>query len=184
MNQKNEQRAFVGIKMTDEVAHECLKLQADLGNLPARFVPPKDLHLTLLPPWQMLDQHAVEERLKRALTNAKRFTLKLQRLEHGPNNMRPRLAWLACATDPALVALKKNLLHSFGIEDRVPFVPHVTIARYKKDSGPLMARSDIDRPVGFSMPVESIELFRSPHQEGAGYTVLASLPLPLDGVPH
>lgn len=51
-----------------------------LVDFPARFIPIEDIHLTLLPPWEMTDQELVEGKLRQALKPIKRFTLKFQRL--------------------------------------------------------------------------------------------------------
>lgn len=170
--------------MTDEIAQACVKLQADLGDLHARFIPPEDIHVTLLPPWEMTDQAYVEDQLRQALLHAKRFTLKLEHLAYGPNKMRPRLVWIEGAAVPEIISLKKELSKVFGVRDRVPFVPHVTIARLRKEDQEKLVHRPVERPISLSMPVESIELFASPHFGGRGYTVLASLPIPHDDISH
>ncbi len=182
-NKKSSKRAFVGIKVSDFIASECVKLQAGLGDLPARFIPPKDLHVTLLAPWEMVDQSVVTEKIHKAIQNTKRFTLNLVRLDYGPNTRRPRLAWIECFPAEQLIALKKELLREFGVEDRKTFRPHVTIARFKREVYKLLRKRPIDKPLELCMPVESVELFESPRIGGSGYTVLASLPLPLNEIP-
>src|SRR3989344_154674 len=107
------QRVFVGIKVSPEIAEACLKLQAELGNFPARFIPIEDIHLTLLPPWEMTDQELVENMLRHALKPIKRFTLKFQHLLLGPDSMRPKLIWIECEASEELIKLKKSLLTAF-----------------------------------------------------------------------
>lgn len=172
------QRVFVGIKISPEIAEACAKLQADLGNFPARFIPPEDLHLTLVPPWQMKDQKPVENTLRHALKPIKRFTLKFQRLLLGPNNTRPRFIWIECEASEELIKLKTSLMKSFHIPERVPFSPHITLARIPIQNMREARRRDIQRQLGLSMAVESVELFASVHKEGVGYRVLASMPIP------
>ncbi len=181
---QQSKRVFVGIKMSDEIAEALVALQADLADLPARFIPPEDIHLTLLPPREMTDEDYVLERLREALHHTKRFTLELLRLSYGPNNMHPWLLWVECAAVPEIILLKKELSRAFGIADPVSFLPHVTIARFKKEDQEKLTHAHVLRPLRLSMPVESVELFQSPREGGAGYTVLESLPIPLDGTPH
>ncbi len=177
------QRVFIGIKMSEEIADACVKLQADLADLPARFIPPEDIHLTLVPPWDESDIRFAEYTLQTTLFPAKCFTLELQRLSYGPDPMRPWLAWIECAASAELVALKKELMKAFGARDSVPFTPHVTIARFSEKDAEVLTHRPIDRSVRLSMRVDSVQFFSSPGKGGEGYTVLASLPLCEGGTP-
>ena len=177
---KQSKRVFVGIKMSDEIADECAKLQASLVDLPARFIPREDMHLTLLPPWEMTDQSFVEDRLREVLERAKRFTLKLERLSYGPNEREPRLAWIECAVTPEIVSLEKDLSRTFNVRDRFSFIPHVTLVRFRKEDKKKLLARPIEQAIALSMPVESVELFETPHLGGVGYTVLSSLLIPVD----
>lgn len=178
MNAGPLQRVFVGIKVTDEIAKACVKLQADLADLPARFIPPEDIHLTLLPPWEMEDQSLVEEKLRQAVQPVKRFVLRLKRLAYGPDNARPRLAWIECEASGELIKLKRSIFKAFGMAENVSFLPHITIARFSNKNGDLIKLRSIDRPLDLSMPAESVELFASKLGGATGYRVLASAPIP------
>ncbi|MDE1925180.1 MAG: RNA 2',3'-cyclic phosphodiesterase [Patescibacteria group bacterium] len=177
-------RVFIGIKLSEELSDAFVHLQAALGNLPGWFIPPEDIHLTLVPPFETRDLPFTKATLHTALQEVHRFKLRFLRLDWGPDKERPRLAWVECGATKELVSLKKKLLHVFGQKEKVPFVPHMTIARFRKTGAEEMARYPIARPVRFSMEVESIELFESPHKGGSGYRSLASIRLqPKDGVP-
>jgi 2'-5' RNA ligase len=175
---KASRRVFVGIKITDEIADTCLRVQAGLGDLPVEFIPPDDIHLTLLPPWEMTDQSYVEDTLRQALEPVKKFTLKFRRLAYGPDIMRPRLLWVECEQAEELVVLKKSLLKTFSVIDHVPFVPHITLARFSAEIADRIKHDPVDRPFRMSMPVDSVQLFSSPHQGGSGYQVVTSVPIP------
>lgn len=179
MNSKPSQRVFVGIKVSNEIAEACAKLQAEFGDLPARLIPPEDIHLTLLPPWKMTDQSFVEDALRQAIRSIKRFTLKFKHLAYGPDNMHPRLIWIECEASDELVKLEKEILKAFGKTEDGPFFPHVTIARLADKDMDVIGLRPIERPLALSMPVESIELFASPQGGETGYRALISLPIPL-----
>ncbi|MBI2098505.1 MAG: RNA 2',3'-cyclic phosphodiesterase [Candidatus Wildermuthbacteria bacterium] len=181
-NLKPSRRVYVGIKVTDEIAEACVKLQSDMADLPAKFIPPEDIHVTLLAPWDMVSQSFVEERLRKALRGMKRFTLKFERLAYGPSKMHPRLAWIQCTPSSETNALKKSLLAAFKTKESVPFVPHMTIARFTAKDEEKLTHRPIEKPLAWSMSVESVELFSSPHKGGAGYKVLSSFPIPFDGL--
>ena len=176
-------RVFVGIKASGLIASECVKLQAEFSDLPARFIPPKDLHVTLLAPWEMPDQSEVVEKIHKELQSTRRFTLKLNRLCYGPSVAKPKLAWIKCSPTKELIALHQELLRAFAFEERIAFKPHVTLARFKKEHREFLSQRPIDKPIALSMPVRSIELFQSPGIGGCGYTVLASLRIPLNKIP-
>ncbi len=175
------QRVFVGISMPQEITEECMNIQAELSDLSVLFIPPTDLHLTLLPPWEMINQSLIEEKIRIALRHTKRFSLHLEHLVFGPNTMKPRFIWILCSASAELIQLKKALLLAFHISDHIPFIPHLTLARLSQEDGKRLKHQPIKQPLKLSMPVTSVELFESPHQGGAGYKILASIPIPFHG---
>ncbi len=177
-------RVFVGIKLSDNLADSFVDLQSAFGELPGRFVPPEDIHLTLMPPIETRDLPFIKSELRRALSETHQFKLRFLRLEYGPGKEHPRLAWMLCGATRNLIALKKKLLHALGQKEKVPFVPHMTVARFRKADAEKVSHRAIRRSVRFSMDVESVKLFESPHKGGSGYKVLASIKLqPKDGAP-
>jgi len=185
MNTGVSKRVFIGIKMNEEMAGAFVKLQSEIAGPPARFIPPEDMHMTLVPPFEMSDPAYVDECVRVALARAKRFTLKTEHLAYGPVKMRPSLAWIKCAVSEELIALKKELMRAFGKTDQWPFKPHVTIARFAKKDADMLTHRPIERAAAFSMPVEEITLYESPDGGGRGYTVLDAWALPVvDGLPR
>ncbi len=170
-------RVFVGIKLPEELTDAFLDMQSSLGSIPGKFIPPEDIHLTLVPPFETADLPFIEGTLKTALQNTSKFKLRFLRLEPGPDKKRPRLAWVQCAASEELISLKKRLLKVLGLKEKIPFVPHMTIVRFGKTNPKEAARYKIKRPVKFSVKVESVELFESPHLGGVGYKVLKSIEL-------
>jgi 2'-5' RNA ligase len=177
-------RIFIGIKLPEELSDSFVDLQSAFGELPGRFIPPKDIHLTLVPPFETRDLPYVKGTLRVALEQVQKFKLRFSRLSYCPDKEHPRLAWIECGATKEIISLKKKLLKALNIKEKVPFVPHMTIARFKKADSENITYRPIQRPVRFSMDVESIELFESPHRGGTGYKVLASIKLqPKDGAP-
>lgn len=180
-----QKRIFIGIKVSDEIAEACVKLQADLADFPVRFIPPEDIHLTLIPPMEMTDLSFIEERLRQAFRNAKRFKLVLNSLSLVPNKMTPKLIWVECEESSEILELKRKLSEAFGIHERVPFRPHVTIARIPEENIDKLPRRSIARKIGLYMLVESVQIFESPHRGGGGCKVISSVRIPYDGLtPH
>lgn len=183
INGTHSQRVFVGIKLLPEVAEYCVKLQADAGDIPGRFIPPEDMHVTLLPPIEMADHAFVVERLRTVVKTVEPFTLILKRFTYGPNVMRPRYLWVECAATAEIVALKKDLTAAFNGADQASFTPHITLARLREEDHDTLVHHAVDRPVELSMPVDSIELFASPNQGGIGYSILESFALTGKNIP-
>ena len=175
----SKSRVFIGIKMSDELAGFCTQLQHEFADLPARFAKQDDLHLTLVPPFDMEDQGFVESIIQPILQGVNPFPLHLKKLEYGPTPRKPRLAWIECESVPELVELRQALVDAFEYEDRYSFRPHVTMARFKDQDRHLLKKRPIEKRVDRSMEVTSVELFESVHREGVTYRVLGSYLLAL-----
>ena len=178
MNQSNlSKRVFIGVKAADEISDGCVKLQERLSNLPARLIRPDDMHLTLLPPWQMKDQQLVEKQIQKALRNINSFTIEFTSMSFGPDNVRPRLVWITGEATNEIIRLKQGFDDVFGLEPTSNFLPHMTIARFaQKDRWRLVGQT-IDQSISIKMPVKSVELFESVKSYGNSYRVLTSVPI-------
>ena len=169
-------RVFIGIKMSDKLAEVCAQLQQEFSDLPARFTRRKDLHLTLVPPFDMVDQGQVESVIKPIVDASASFVLQLKKLDYGPTSRQPRLAWIECEPISELVELRQALVGAFNYEDRYSFRPHVTMARFKDQDRHVLKSRPIEKQVDELMEVNSVELFESVHREGVTYRVLGSYP--------
>lgn len=176
---------YVGILMPKEIGRELALLQDLLIPLPVRLIPPKDMHLTLLPPWEEDDHAGAMQKFNDALYGVPAFTLTLQKLAYGPTSVNPRLVWALAAHSEEVLDLKKRLLYEFNMreEERVPYVPHVTVARFRRPNDTANVRVPLDIPLNFSVPIEEIQLLESPHKGGVGYREIAHAHLSRDGVP-
>ncbi len=177
MNQDQAARVFIGIRVAPEIARELAERARPLERFSVRLVPAADLHLTLVPPWNETEIPATLDKLRRAVQGARPLSLAFERLCYGPNPKRPRLLWVECAPDAELARLKKLLLDAFGQNEERPFLPHVTLARIPKQGSLIARKNPLDQKLALVQPVRTVELFRSPPPGGAGYQVLASVPL-------
>jgi 2'-5' RNA ligase len=173
-------RVFVGVKLMPEIARELACLAQCLERFPVRLVPPNDIHLTLVPPWNEASIPEAITKLRAVTDMFGAFTLIFQRLTYGPQPRRPRFLWVECSATDDVTLLHAALLQSFGQCDDRPFRPHVTLARIRGNGSAIARRQQIDQKLSITQEVSSIELFQSPPAGGAGYSILASLRL-LDG---
>lgn len=178
---------YIGIMMPPETGRELAVFQDMLAPLPVRFIPPKDMHLTLLPPWVENDLTGAIQKLNDALYRVPTFTLEMQKLSYGPSPLHPRLVWALCAHTAVIVGLKKRLIHQFGMheDEKVPFVPHVTIARFRRESPGANIDIPLDIPLNMRVEVRDIQLIQSPKRGGSGYEEISSVHLSeFPGVPR
>lgn len=147
-----------------------------------RLVPEQNLHLTfffigntaraMLPSIKEAVQHIAAEH------NA--FNLQYLCTEPGPNPRSPRLVWTRFVQHPEFEKLTRKLAHTLQPEQDAKHkpIPHITLARFKKDASkpdlPILQQPDSR----LSLPVTSVSLWQSelasPHPV---YTVLETYTL-------
>ncbi|OGG72793.1 2'-5' RNA ligase [Candidatus Kaiserbacteria bacterium RIFCSPLOWO2_01_FULL_53_17] len=180
-------RVFIGIRLDNDVAETLTELQEGLPPIPMRRVPKADLHLTLTPPWMEKDVAQAAKRLRDALERPFEFELKFRRLRFGPDPADPFLIWVTCEASKELIELKNRLLKAFAKKEkeRVPFTPHVTIARLRGSFSDSFREHHLRKVIPLTMTVSAVELMASPHQGGAGYETLKRVRLHReDETPH
>jgi 2'-5' RNA ligase len=170
-------RMFVGIKVAPDIAEELARLVKPLEGLPVRLIPPADIHLTLVPPWNETDVPAAAERLRKTACGLRAFTLTFARLAYGPTRRRPRLLWAECVATAEVTNMHALLLAAFGQEDGRPFRPHVTLARLEGNGRTIADAHPFNQILSLTQRVNAIELFRSPAKGEKGYEALVSVPL-------
>ena len=203
-------RIFVGIPISEELQGRVLEwenkfnLSVPLGHFPSagkdektvRWIAPKNLHVTLVPPREEDDIENVK-RLLRSIRNDKAsFDISFHKIAFGPDERRPRMIWAMGTAGEAINSLRLRINQAVGQKpDGRPFRLHCTLARIKNNFSQTFpppfdfARGDLknaERPAGEALPesidwrqtVTSFVLYRpylSP--EGADYEVLATFPL-------
>lgn len=173
-------RVFIGIRMDAETTDALAELQEGLPPIPMRLIPKEDLHLTLTPPWVEKDIPGAAKRLRDALERPFSFELKFRRLRFGPDPKDPFLIWVTCEASKELIELKQRLLTAFGEreKEKVPFTPHVTLARLKGSYANSFREHHLRKVVPLTMTVEAVELMESTRKgTGAGYTTLKKVRL-------
>lgn len=170
-------RIFIGLKIDPIIADQLATLAAAVRDARARLVPPTDIHLTLVPPWQEVSIDRAIETLRQVAGMFLPFLLKFQHLGYGPQPRRPTLLWVDCAATEETAALHTALMQAFGQEDSRPFRPHVTLARIRSSDRGFPRAHPIDTDLNFEQTVRGVELFRSPSPGATGYQILTSAEL-------
>jgi RNA 2',3'-cyclic 3'-phosphodiesterase len=189
-----EIRAFIAVSfpphIQDHLERVSRQLRENLPGVPMRWVPVKNVHLTLKflgnVPESSLDM--LQNLLKEEAALHSAFKISLGDLGAFPNVKRPRVIWIGITAPQELKSLAKGIGRAtesigFPSEER-PFSPHLTLGRVGRQitTGDLQRIGDAVlsiRPAPSEWTsVNEIHLYRSDLQPGgAFYTRLISAPL-------
>jgi len=185
-------RAFIAIELSAEIQDGLQQasntLQSRIGTLPVRWVPVKNIHLTLvfLGDVATTNLEALKDMLRSEVTGFPLFEISVGRLGAFPSFRKPRVIWIGVSAPPDLSCLQHRIAQAsarlgYPAEDR-PFSPHLTLGRVSKTASPEQVRkigeileAQMMDMLG-KMPVVSVNLYRSDLQPaGAVYTRLLSV---------
>lgn len=158
-------RLFVAATLPEEMKL-FLQEQVQVFKHPSvRLVPEQNLHLTLFFIGNTPDSNLVTIKANLQMIASEHTAFKLQFLytEPGPNPRSPRLVWARFAQHPAFEKLSRELAGTLSPEQPVKQkpIPHITLARYKKDA-PTPPSLPLKQPEsGMSLVVDSISLWQS-----------------------
>jgi 2'-5' RNA ligase len=184
-------RIFIAINLPEEIKKELERFQFKFSELPARWVRPENLHITLAFLGYLTDEELAEvlRITKEVALRHKPFLINLNKILYGPpKKMPPRMVWAEGEKSKELanlqIDLEKSLTSSgkikFEPEER-SFTPHITLCRIRQWEFRQIEpdeRPQIDEDISLSFEVNSIEVMESQLKRGGSeYTVLESCPL-------
>ena len=178
-------RVFVAVRIPVRIQRELARLARELAKtaIPVRWIPPKNLHLTLRFLGQQPDEgrRLIVEALARATQDTSPFMVSFGSVGAFPSPRQPRVIWIAVNAVPQLRILRGSVevqlaRAGFGTDD-APFHPHVTLGRAARGSEPGAFREFIPASrnlgIGSELRVSSINLMRSHlRSSGAQYELL------------
>jgi 2'-5' RNA ligase len=180
-------RLFVALSIPAEVREKIASLIWNLRRTDAkpRWVPAGNLHVTLKFIGEVRPEKvpAIGEALA-TIRAAQPLTLAFRGVGFFPSVRRPTVAWIGIEAPPALANLAAEVNRSLaplGLPpEGKPFVPHLTIARFKRNrlSSDLQAAIEKRQNQDFgAFTTAEIHLIESRlKSSGAEYTTLRSLP--------
>lgn len=165
-------RCFVAIELPDELRETIGELtrglRASCGNV--KWVPPKNLHLTLkfLGDTEESLIPEIREKLHEAASSHQPFSIAFRGAGAFPDLRRPRVVWAGAEDSHALVSLQRDVekaLSSLGFapEGR-PYSPHLTLGRVKSPGHTALLKREIEalKDTGFGLvEVAGISLMKS-----------------------
>ena len=199
-------RIFTAINLPKEIKKKLVSYQKQWQDLPVRWTPPENLHITLVfigdANQKQLEQiKGVSKKVGKACTS---FSVKLYNITLGPPNSFPRMFWVEGAyldkskqdKPPARPERsKKNSLQELhgtledslvkvkntGLQEKESrtYHPHITLGRIKQEEWKKMRQQPtINEEISMEVPVDSFEIMKSElKSSGAEYSVVKSIKL-------
>ena len=170
-------RAFIAIDLPPDL-HECLdqvsnQLKEQLHELPIRWVPPKNIHLTLkfLGEVSLKNLEMLRNMITQIVSGYHEFDISVGGIGAYPKIHRPRVIWIGLEGPPELIAMQyaiemETTRLGYAREER-SFSPHLTMGRVSRNANLHEIRriSDIltDYKVGFLglAKINEVHLFKS-----------------------
>jgi len=171
-----KRRVFIGIPISiqlSSIIYDFIKRDKVFLPSDARIIKPKNLHLTLVPPWyeENLDSFFLDFEKKIKSMQIQPFKIQFTKISPGPVKTNPRLIWIEGKPTPELLNLKsfvEGIIEKRDVEKR-EFIPHITIARFEGKNSCRFKEEKIK----FEETINSFCIFESRlSPKGANYKVL------------
>ncbi|MBT4880218.1 MAG: RNA 2',3'-cyclic phosphodiesterase [Alphaproteobacteria bacterium] len=163
-------RLFIALPIPDDVRK---RLKSSIQTIPGRSVPSPNWHLTLMFFGNVSDE--MHEGIQKALdvfTFQKSFLLSLNELDAFPHKNRARVLWIGVDKGKQELYRVATELRSHFREKNIafdpkPFVPHITISRFKKPQDIEAYSEKVGSLGSATLAVNKICLFKSSFINGS-----------------
>jgi RNA 2',3'-cyclic 3'-phosphodiesterase len=168
-------RVFIAIPVPEAVRTELHSLRRLVPPTGLRWTPPEHLHLTLVfmgnTPAAAIPE--VEEKLRTVAARHPGFTLQCRAVETVRQRGSVSMIWAGFRDSSAYTALALRLREQLTVNEKRPPLPHITLARSKRGTAPLLRADDFPDISHLQFPVERFELWESTLlPQGSVYSVL------------
>ncbi|OGY59133.1 MAG: 2'-5' RNA ligase [Candidatus Colwellbacteria bacterium RIFCSPHIGHO2_12_FULL_44_17] len=172
-------RVFVAVPISSELQKEILGWEGGFQKLPVRWLSGKNLHITLVPPWEERDPNEVARLLENLRGTLPQFSFLLEHVAYGPNSREPRLIWAEGKSPQSIIELKTAIEECLALPiDEKPFRLHLTLARFRPETFSSFPIKKLDERVMWEEYVTSFVLVESHlSPQGADYEVLYEVKL-------
>ena len=190
----NQIRVFIAVDLPpaiqESVEKQTAPLRRTLGDDLIRWVPAKNMHLTLKFIGNIAALHLdfLKQMLTQSVNSQRQFDLQIGGIGSFPNLKRPRVLWVGIHAPADLTSLQKNVEAGavrLGYEkEERGFSPHLTLGRVRQNVNvadlqrirSALENTQIGR-IG-TATIEAVHLYKSDlHTDGSIYTKLLSVPL-------
>jgi 2'-5' RNA ligase len=157
-------KIFVAIKISEKLQGEILEWEKKYKSLPARWLRPENIHITIIPPWETEN---IEEakRMLDSLGKKGGFEVAFHKICYGPNPKHPRLIWVEGEGGKEYEALRTDLENIFGAvkgqKGRGDGFIHLTLARFNPEDFRRFSVKELEEPVNWIEKVKNVVLLQS-----------------------
>ena len=186
MSMQKRHRIFVAINIPSQIKKRLADFEHRYQDIPARWTPAENLHITMLFLGSLTDQDLVLvcAAVKNVTQKHESFNIVLNKIAYGPENkIPPRYIWVGGEAIEQMQILKKDLEKAlfesirFTLDKNV-FTPHITLARIKEwewRAIEIEERPEINENLELTFTVESLEVMESElTRQGPRYIVIES----------
>ncbi len=187
---QKKHRIFIAINLPSEVKQFLAKYETKFPELPAKWTPEDNLHITLVFLGDLTDVELGEVCVivKEIAGRHNTLDVDLNTVGYGPDSkIPPKFLWASGEKSNQLSALKKDLEEALLEKivnfdpDKRGFTPHVTMARISTFAWRAInpeERPEVGEAVDLLFTAESIDVMESEMgKEGLYYTVIESISL-------
>lgn len=184
MNKRH--RIFIAINLPHDIRKSLTSFEKKWQDLPARWTPLENLHITLVFLGDITDEELGETciAVKEVSKKHRLFDIVLDQIGYGPDKKTPpRMLWASGQKSEELSLLKKDLEDSllekviFKPEER-SFSPHITLARINTLAWRAIEpeeRPEVAENIDINFTVELLEVMESElTRQGPRYTIIES----------
>jgi len=184
-----KRRLFIAINLPDNIKDKLIDYQKKWTDLPVRWTPKPNLHITLVFIGYVGndEMYEIANIVKETVGRHNSFDISLERIILGPPHKPPRMVWAEGEKSEEIAGLKNDLeellLESnnsgYRKQETRAYRPHITLGRIKHEEWRRLSfQPKIDEEFNFSFSVESVEVMQSDlKKDGAEYTILESVEL-------
>ena len=186
-------RAFIAVDLPpdlqERLAQVIHKLKEQMGDVPVRWVPAENMHLTLkfLGDVSMSNLDVLKDILRGEAVDREQMVISLGTLGAYPKVRRPRVIWVGMEAPAELDALQRSIDKQTArvgyARDNRPFAPHITLGRVSRNATPDEVRiiGDVLNTMNIGYlgvaRIGAVHLYRSDLQsDGAVYSRIFSAP--------
>ncbi len=181
-SQNKLNRIFIALPVSLTIQNNVLEIQNKFKHLKIRWVNPKNLHITLVPPWYEKNIPEVVEKLNKIEGVFQNFKINFNLIEYGPNKFHPRLIWAVGGASPEILKLQQKILECLNKKpENKMFKLHLTLARFNQNfdtNSSIKNLPKLDIPIFWEDKITKFVLMRS-HllKTGADYEIIKEINL-------
>lgn len=184
-----KKRLFIAINLPEKIKNKLFDYQRKWGNLPVRWTPKINLHITLVFIGYVSDDEMYEicNLVKGVAKRHDAFNINFKKIILGPPDKPPRMFWVEGEKSEELAKLRDDLegslfnssVSGFKNKEVRAYRPHITLGRIQHERWKeLNPCPTVDEIFERAFLVETIDVMESElKRTGAEYTILESVRL-------